>query len=373
MSAANIPYSMTNDSIPRRIERLNTEDAAFRAAMPDPGITTARGRADLGLAQIVQVVMEGYADRAALATRSSELVSDEAGRTSRRLLPHFETMTYRELWARARSLAALWYHDADRPLRADDRLCILAFAGTDFVTVDLAAIHNGAVVVPLQTNAPLAQLQAIFGEVQPNWLATNVESLPTAVELVLTGWRPRGLLLFGHHPEMDDERERVEAAQTRLAAAGLPRLLETLPCACAEGERLGPAPLFQGPDTDLRMCTIYYTSGSTGLPKGAMYPERMVKPNWRAVGTLPVFYLHYMPMNHSFGRSGVFLTLGAGGTCFFTGKSDLSTLFDDLRAVRPTFMAMVPRLSKSKSACDETGRLRMPRTGKENLLGFPSG
>jgi fatty acid CoA ligase FadD9 len=344
MSAAIIPYQMSNDSIAQRIERLKAEDASFRAALPDPEVTAARGQAELGLAQIVQVVMEGYADRAALATRASELVTDAAGRTSRRLLPNFETMSYRELWARARALASLWYHDAVRSLRADDRLCILAFAGTDFVTVDLAAIHNGAVVVPLQTNAPLAQLQAIFGEVQPNWLATNVESLPTAVELALTAWQPRGLLLFGHHPEVDEERERVEAAQARLAAAGLPRLLQTLPSACAEGERLGPAPPFVRPDTDLRMCTIYYTSGSTGLPKGAMYPERMVKPNWRAVASLPVFYLHYMPMNHSFGRSGVFLTLGAGGTCYFTGKSDLSTLFDDLRAVRPTFMAMVPRV-----------------------------
>jgi len=344
MSAVSIPYQMSNDSIPQRIEKLKAEDAAFRAALPGPDITEARGRTELGLAQIVQVVMEGYAQRAALATRASELVTDAAGRRSRRLLPHFETVTYRELWARVRALAGLWYHDADRALRADDRLCILAFAGTDFVTVDLAAIHNGAVVVPLQTNAPLAQLQAIFAEVEPSWLATNIESLPTAVELVLTGWRPRGLLLFGYQPDVDDERERFEAAQARLAHAGLARLLQTLPSACAEGERLGPAPLYAESDTDLRLCTIYYTSGSTGLPKGAMYPERMIKPNWRAVAALPVFYLHYMPMNHSFGRSGVFLTLGAGGTCYFTGKSDLSTLFDDLRAARPTFMAMVPRV-----------------------------
>lgn len=340
----NIPYQMSNESVAERIAMLKSGDVAFRAALPRPDINEARGQAELGLAQIVQVVMEGYADRAALAERASELVTDASGRTSRRLLPHFETVSYRELWARARALAALWYHDAVRPLRASDRLCILAFAGTDFVTVDLAAIHNGAVVVPLQTNAPLAQLQAIFGEVEPNWLATNVESLPSAVELVLSAWRPRGLLLLGYHPEVDEERERVEAAQARLAEAGLPRLLQTLSSACAEGERLAAAPLFSEHDSDLRMCTIYYTSGSTGLPKGAMYPERMVKPNWRAVSALPVFYLHYMPMNHAFGRSGVFLTLGAGGTCFFTGKSDLSTIFEDLRTVQPTFMAMVPRV-----------------------------
>ena len=49
-------------------------------------------------------------------------------------------------------------------------------------------------------------------------------------------------------------------------------------------------------------------------------------------------------MNHSFGRSGVFSTLGSGGTCYFTARSDLSALFEDIRLVRPTFMAIVPRI-----------------------------
>ena len=35
---------------------------------------------------------------------------------------------------------------------------------------------------------------------------------------------------------------------------------------------------------------------------------------------------------------------GRGGTCYFTAKSDLSTLFEDIRLVRPTFMAIVPRI-----------------------------
>ena len=54
--------------------------------------------------------------------------------------------------------------------------------------------------------------------------------------------------------------------------------------------------------------------------------------------------MHYMPMNHSFGRSSVFMTLGCGGTCYFTAKSDLSALFDDIRLARPSFMAIVPRI-----------------------------
>jgi fatty acid CoA ligase FadD9 len=308
-------------------------------------VSEAKLRPELGLAQIVALCMERYAERPALAKRATEPASDPAsGRTTRRLLPRFETISYRELWSRARALAAFWHHDEARHLGADEPICIIAFAGIDFATVDLAAIHNGAVVVPMQTNAPQRQLLGIIEEVEPRWLASSLDCLETAVELVLNGHRPAGLLLFDYHPEVDDEREAFERAQEKLAAAGLPELLVTLQAACEQGEQLPPAPLFAEPATDQRMCTLYYTSGSTGLPKGAMYPESMVKPTWRAVAPIPFFYMHYMPMNHAFGRSGVFSTLGSGGTCYFTASSDLSELFNDIRLVRPTFMGVVPRI-----------------------------
>jgi fatty acid CoA ligase FadD9 len=333
------------EQIAERIKELTANDAQFREALPLPAVIEAKARPELGLAQVASVVMEAYADRPALAQRATEPVTDPAtGRRTCQLLERFETITYRELWSRARALASVWHHEEARRLGANDLLCILAFAGIDFATVDLAAIHNGAVVVPMQTNAPIPQLLAIFNEVAPGWLATSLECLDTATGLVLTGHRPSGLLVFDYHPELDEEREVFEAAQLKLAAAGLPDLLVTLQATCAYGEKLSPAPLFAEPATDKRMCTIYYTSGSTGLPKGAMYPELMVKPTWRTLSPIPVFYMHYMPMNHSFGRSGVFSTLGSGGTCYFTAKSDLSALFDDIRMARPTVMGIVPRI-----------------------------
>jgi fatty acid CoA ligase FadD9 len=333
------------EQIAARVKELAARDAQFRDALPLAAVNEAKVRPELGLAQVAALVMEAYADRPALAQRATEVVVDrDTGRTTRHLLPRFEMVTYRELWSRARSVANVWHHDTARPLRANDFLCILAFAGIDFATVDLAAIHNGAIVVPMQTNGAFQQLLAILNEVEPSWLATSLESLDTAVELVLTGHRPGGLLLFDYHSEVRSERETFESAQAKLAAAGLPDLLVTLQAMSARGEKLPAAPLFAEPATDKRMCTIYYTSGSTGLPKGAMYPELMVKPTWRAVSPIPFFYMHYMPMNHSFGRSGVFSTLGSGGTCYFTARSDLSTLFEDIRMARPTFMGIVPRI-----------------------------
>jgi fatty acid CoA ligase FadD9 len=343
--ALKMTVAKPSQEVERRVKELVATDAQFRAALPIASVNEAKLRPDLGLAQVAALIMEAYAARPALARRATEIVTDPAtGSTTRRLLRQFETISYRELWSRARALANVWHHDDRKPLRANQFLCILAFAGIDFATVDLAAIHNGAVVVPIQTNGAMQQLLAIIKEVEPQWLATSLESLNTAVELVLTGHRPDGLLVFDYHPEVDCERETFTAAQAKLAAAGLSGLLVTLPEMRARGERLPPAPLFAEPASDKRLCTIYYTSGSTGLPKGAMYPELMVKPTWRMISPIPFFYMHYMPMNHSFGRSGVFSTLGCGGTCYFTAKSDLSCLFEDIRMARPTFMGIVPRI-----------------------------
>ena len=49
-------------------------------------------------------------------------------------------------------------------------------------------------------------------------------------------------------------------------------------------------------------------------------------------------------MSHSYGRAQVFNTLAHGGTVYFTARSDMSTLFDDLALVRPTTLSLVPRI-----------------------------
>jgi len=328
-----------------RLQELSASDHQFREAMPLPEINEAKNKPGLELAQIMAICLEGYAERPALGHRATQLATDpETGRNCLQILDHFETITYAELWSRVRNLASFWYNDPDRHLRAGELLCILAFSGADFTTVDMAATHNGAVTVPMQTNGQPQQLLEIVREVEPRWLATSLECLPTAVNLVLNGFQPTGLLLFDYHPEVDSEREIYERSRTQLAEAGLPGLLVTLESACDQGSTFPRAPLYDEPGADKRVSTIYYTSGSTGLPKGAMYRESTVKTHWQMAAVFPFLYLHYMPMNHGFGRTGVAWTLSLGGTCYFTAKSDLSMIFDDIKLVRPTFMGIVPRV-----------------------------
>ncbi|GCD92798.1 carboxylic acid reductase [Embleya hyalina] len=326
------------------------EDAQLRAAVPLDSVGAAfRDSAD-SLVRSVGLLMDAYARRPALGRRATHTVIDPAsGRTTLEALPRFDTITYAELWERAGAVAAEWTRDAAHTVGAGDFVAVYGFVGLEYTVLDLACLRSGAVSVPLPSSAPVARLRSIVDEVGPRILAVGVEVLDSAVELVLSSTsRPR-LVVFDHHPEVDDQRERFEAARRRLAEAGCTGI-DALTAVTERGRTLPPAAPVRRPtaaDAET-MRLLVYTSGSTGEPKGAIYTERMLRRLWMgsipADDGLPWITVQYLPLSHVAGRTALFHTLGHGGTAYFTAKSDVSTLFDDIRLVRPTQLMLVPRI-----------------------------
>ncbi|EFG74237.1 NAD-binding protein [Mycobacterium parascrofulaceum ATCC BAA-614] len=334
-----------DERLERRIEELTANDPQFAAARPDPAIEAALEKPGLRLPQVIRTVLAGYADRPALAHRAVEFVADSAsGRTTLELLPRFETLTYRDLGDRVGALGRAWAHDE---VRVGDRVCILGFNSVDYATIDMALATISAVSVPLQTSASLTSLQPIVAETEPTVIAASANQLPDAVELILTGQRPAKLVVFDYHPEVDDEREAVETARTRLADTGV--VVETLAEVLERGKALPDTELPAGDEPD-PLALLIYTSGSTGAPKGAMYPQSNVGKIWRRGSrnwfgeSAASITLNFMPMSHVMGRGILYGTLGNGGTAYFAAKSDLSTLLEDLELVRPTELNFVPRI-----------------------------
>lgn len=333
------------ERLARRREQLYAADEQFRNTKPDEQVAAAARAPGLRIAEVMATVLRGYADRPALGQRVREIITDPAtGRSTLRLLPRFETISYADLWARVQAVAAEWHHHERNPVRAGDFVCVLGFASIDYTGIECACIHLGAVVVPLQTSAPAGQHTPILAETRPRILTVGLDNLETAVEAVLAGTAPERLIVFDYEPRDDDQRATYEAARDRLASAGSVLTIETIEDIVAHGKSLPPAALHAAPADEDPLAWVFYTSGSTGTPKGAMFTESLCIGTWLAQSDQPVITLSYMPMSHLIGYGYVILTLANGGVSYFAAKSDLSTLFDDLAMVRPTSMSLVPRV-----------------------------
>lgn len=327
-----------------RLEKLLADDEQFTATMPLQSVIDAKHQPGLRLTQVLEIVMEGYADRPAIGERVRELVTDPvSGRTTQRILKRFDTCTFRELWSRIRATASEWHRDAENPLKPGDFVATIGFSSTDYATLSLAAVHLGAVNVPLQANAPASQNAEILKETGPRILAASIEYLDSAVDASLMGKAPDRLIVFDYEPRDDDQRERFEAACNKLKDAGCPTRVDTLQGVIDRGRALPLAPLHISDDPD-PLTWLFYTSGTTGTPKGAMMTEQTIRNTWLFMADKPSITLSFTPMSHLVGYAYLYLALANGGMSFCSPKSDLSTLFEDLSLVRPTMASLVPRV-----------------------------
>src|ERR1700742_2170821 len=204
-----------------RVAELFDSDAQFRAAAPVPEVIEAACTPGLRLTQVLETLVEGYADRPALGQRARELVTDaDTGRTTVRLLPQFDTISYREFWGRVRAIATAWRHDLSHPARVGDVVATVGFASADYLVVDMACAYLGLVTVPLQHNAPVSRLRPIIEECQPTIVAVSAEYVDLAVESVLSSRSVSRVMVFDYRPEVDEQRENFERARTRLRASG---------------------------------------------------------------------------------------------------------------------------------------------------------
>jgi fatty acid CoA ligase FadD9 len=343
-----MPIEIQDDQ-ERRAAVLAANDPQFAAARPNDDVAAAIEAAGTRLPEVTKAVLNGYSDRPALAQRAFELVKDpETGRTTANLLPWFSHVSYGELADRVDQLSRAL---TDGITARGDRVCVLGFTSVDYTTIDIALGRVGAVSVPLQTSAAIAQLQPIVIETEPTVFAASIDYLADGVDVILAaaeaGHTPARLVVFDYRSEVDDNREALQSAHERLADLGL--TIDTLDEVREHGAKLPATQTVTDGDED-PLALLIYTSGSTGAPKGAMYPQSNVAKMWNRSSknwfgpSAASITLNFMPMSHVMGRGTLYGTLGNGGTAYFAAKSDLSTLLEDLRLVRPTEMNFVPRI-----------------------------
>lgn len=299
------------------------------------------------LAQTVNEVMLKFSDRPAIGERPRIFVNDPV--TSRVVLDYastYSTITYKQLWARACTIAAELQQNDIHPLRQGEKMAFLAFTSGDYAALDLACIRLGVTTIPLQSTASVPELAGILEETEPAVLAVSPQYLAVATELVRGSASLRRIVLFDFHQEVDDHRDAYNAAKDALKDRGD---VEVTPLAdiIARGQTL-PEAAWPVEDSEL-LAMLIYTSGSTGSPKGAMYIEALAAGMWggswsQIFSDARPISIHYMPMSHVAGHSSLKNTLARGGTCYFTARSNLSSLLEDIALAKPTELSLVPRV-----------------------------
>lgn len=207
---------------------------------------------------------------------------------------------------------------AGRGVVPGDRVAILSENRWEWLLVDLALRHLGAVTVALYPTDHPASWTEILRDCKSQVLFVS-----------------GSLALPGRKIAADAGVPTVVGFDG--AGAGITPLADLL-----AAEPIAPVHL-RGGD----LATLVYTSGTTGRPKGAMLTHDNLSSN--AAGAIEYFaigttdhYLSFLPLSHAFERTAVAAMLRAGA-CVWFGRG-LSEVVADLREVSPTIVCTVPRV-----------------------------
>lgn len=319
-------------------------DSQIAAHMPLDSVKSAFDNPDATLFEMVQCVLESYQDREALGERAYDVISDNGG-SSRKYKAEFATLTYGALKQRIEHISNAWRHHPDHKVGVDEFVCMVGFSGVDYVSLDLACIYAQTTGVPLQSELGDGHLTDIFTNIEPTAIAVSIRDLHILTPLIIANGEIRSLIVMDYDPAVTTEKARFDAAKKALCDAGSITKIITLSNLIAFGADFDFMPLGPNRRGEERRVSIVHSSGSTGVPKGAVMPERAIKMVWRGANVhIPGITIALAPFNHVIGRSAVINTISRGGTASFTLMPDMSTLFEDIRLVRPTNMAFFPRI-----------------------------
>ena len=327
-----------------RLYDLAKYDPQIAAHMPLDEVKTAFNDPDATLFDMVDCALRAYHDRDALGERTYDVV-DQNGGTARQYKAEFSTLTYGRLQDRVKHIANAWRYHPDHKVGVDEFVCMVGFSGSDYVSLDLACIYAQTTGVPLQAELGAGHLTDIFKNIEPTTIAVSIRDLATLIPLIIENGEIQSLIVMDSDPAVTDEKRAYEVAADALQNAGSATNIITIDDLIAYGAKFDFTPHLSNSRGAERRVSIVHSSGSTGIPKGAVMPERAIKMVWRGGRShVPSITIALAPFNHVIGRSSVINSLSRGGLVNFTLMPDMSTLFEDIRLTRPTTMAFFPRI-----------------------------
>ena len=240
-------------------------------------------------------------------------------------------------WAEAGARVAHWTEALTRlGLPRGARIAILLPNGLDAICIDQAALALACVPVPLHAIDNPQSIAYILGDSDASLLVAASDTQWQAIASV-------GLAL----PAL---RQVVVAQQESRASSdiAIPPVLPLSQWLSPPANALAASTSAPAPPTEDDLAALVYTSGTTGKPKGVMLTHANVVANVRAVldRVAPLasdVFLSFLPLSHTFERTGGYYLPIAAGACVAYARS-VALLAEDLKTVRPTILISVPRI-----------------------------
>ncbi len=243
----------------------------------------------------------------------------------------WRAITHAELHDRVRNVAAAF---RELGLQPGDRVAILSENRPEWAITDYACLTDCMTDVPVYATLPSKQVGHVLRDSGSRAVCCSTRiQLDKVLEIRDELPDLQHLILFDEDPHLPEGVIAFQELESRGAAAA-----DRYPDWERDARSVAPDDL----------ATLIYTSGTTGEPKGVMLSHGNITSN--VVASLEVLNiapgeegLSFLPLSHIFERMvGHYLMLHAGIVINYSTGMD--ALVQEMREVRPTIMASVPRL-----------------------------
>lgn len=244
----------------------------------------------------------------------------------------WRSMTYGELGEAVKSVAKGLIANG---VEAGDFISILANTRPEWTFADFGSLAAGAVVAPIYPTNSAEECEYVLNHAESKVLFVENAAQLEKVNSIRAN-TPALKIVVVIDPDVEDLGDAITLEELKAQAA-------TVSDADYEA-RVGSVK----PDD---LCTIVYTSGTTGPPKGCMITHENFR-NTTTMGAATIasideengetVYL-FLPLAHVFARLTQFVVLDMGGTVAFW-RGDPQLIVPDLIEVKPDSLPSVPRI-----------------------------
>jgi acyl-CoA synthetase (AMP-forming)/AMP-acid ligase II len=234
-------------------------------------------------------------------------------------------LTYAQVGERVGGLARFFQ---EKGIRSGERIAILEVNSHEFLETYYAAAGMGAILNPLNFRLSGPEIAYILRDSHARWLVANVRFAELVEATLKEGPPLEGILWVGGKPALASPLAQEEYEAALAAHAG---------------------PFFPEPVVDNQVAHLYYTSGTTGKPKGVMLTHKNVCTH--ALGTIAELNLtdrdvwaHVAAMFHLADAWATFAVTWVGGRHVIVPQFEPEEVFAAIQGERVTLSNLIPTM-----------------------------